>query len=386
MEEHYIISTKLKNITYVFMGIGVVTFFSGIFSNPAQTWANFLLNNYYFLSLSIGSVFFIAIQYITQSGWSAMFKRIPEAMGGYFPVAAVAMLILTFGSPYIYHWTHHEELANDITASHKSSYLNIPFFIIRVLIFFGAWIYMYNLLRKESLKEDLAGGVDSFHRSEFYSKVFIFILALTFSLGTIDWVMSIDLHWYSTIFALTNLVSGFYHAAALITLVVILLNERGFFKFLNKDHLHDFSKYIFILGIIWVYFWYSQYLLMWYANIPEETIYYVKRLKGGWGTLFYLNIILNWVIPFVVLLPNKACKNKMVLKVICFILFIGQWIDLYLQIMPGSVGEFKLGIIELGMFLGFIGLFILIFTKTLSKASLIPHNHPYLEESMYHHN
>lgn len=197
--------------------------------------------------------------------------------------------------------------------------------------------------------------------------------------------MSIDIHWYSTIFAVTNLVSAFYHASAFITLVVILLNEKGFFKFLNKDHLHDFSKYIYILGIIWVYFWFSQYLLMWYANIPEETIYYVKRVQGNWKILFYLNILLNWAIPFIVLLPNKACKNKTVLKTICLILIIGQWVDLYLQIMPGSVGEFHLGIIELGMFLGFLGLFIFIFAKTLRKASLIPKNHPYLEESMYHH-
>jgi len=369
----------------VLIGVGVIVLVIGFIVSPERTWANFLLNNYYFLSLSIGATFFMAIQYITQSGWSAMFKRVPEAIGSYIPIAAILMLFFIIGAHSIYHWAHTESVLDDQLIQHKSVFLNLPFFIIRMVIYFVLWIYMIRLLRRASLKEDIEGGLEYFHKSEFYSKVYIFILAITFSLATFDWIMSIDAHWISTIFAVKNFVSAFYHAVAVITLIVILLNKMGYIKLLNKYHLHDFARYIFILGIIWIYFWFSQYLLIWYANMPEETIYYHTRLQGGWKVLFFANIALNWAIPFIVLLSEKADRSKIVLTIICIILIIGQWVDLYMQITPGALKELHFGYIEVGTFLGFVGLFALIVGKALSNAPVIPKNHPYLEESMYHH-
>ncbi len=385
MENKVIISSKFKNITFGLIGIGIIALIVGFIDNPQRTWANYLLNSYYFLSLGIGASFFLAIQYISQSGWSAMFRRVPEAIGSFVPVGAILLsLVLIFGVHSIYHWSHAEEVAKDELLQHKSPYLNIPFMLIRYVIFVGLWVFMITLLRKFSLLEDIHGGTEYFVKSEFYSKVFIFILGFSFTLGTIDWIMSINAHWFSTLFSIKNFVSAFYHGSATIVLMVIVLNRFGYFPQLTKYHLHDFSRYIFILSIMYGYMWYAQYMLIWYANIPEETIYYTKLVQGGWLFPFYLDIIINWAFPFSFLLLNKIAKNKNALLFTVIILFIGQWLDLYLQIMPGSTNVNAFGYIEIGTYLGFLGIFAFVVTRSLSKASLIPQNHPYLQESLAH--
>jgi len=384
MNDQYSVSAKLKYVSLGLMAIGLAALIMGMFNSPARAWANILLGNYYFLSIALGATFFLAIQHITQSGWSAMFLRIPESIGSFIPVAGVIMLALLFGSHYLYEWTGADNVAQDALIQHKSPYLNIPFFTVRIVVFFAIWTIMSRLLRRESLSEDLEGGMAHFDKSEVYSKVFIFIMAITFSLGTFDWIMSIDVHWFSTIFAVKNLISAFYHASAVILFIVLLLNRKGHFKLLNKYHLHDFSRYMFMLCIMWGYFWFCQYLLMWFANIPEETVYYVTRFEDEWKPVFFLNITLNFIIPFVTLLFNQIDRSKNALLVVVVVLMIGQWVDLYLQITPGAVGEFHFGFSEIGIFLGFIGLFAFIITKALSKVPLIPKKHPYLEESMYH--
>ncbi|MHC1707000.1 MAG: hypothetical protein AB9842_05700 [Bacteroidales bacterium] len=379
------LSSGFKITCYILIVIGIVSLGFGFFTAPQQTWANILLNNYYFLALSIGAGFFLALQYISQSGWSAMFKRVPEAMGFFIPIAGIIMLLMYFGMPSLYHWAHAGAADHDALIQHKQPFLNIPFFFIRVVIYFILWTLMSTYLRKLSLKEDMEGGTAYFEKSEYYSKVYIFILALTFSLASFDWIMSIDVHWYSALFALKNFVTSFYHGVAVLVLIIILLNERGYFPHMNESHLVDFSRYLFMLSIVWGYFWFSQFMLIWYANIPEETIYYARQFRGGYNYLFYINVAVNWFLPFILLLAKKMDKNRTVVKWVSIILVVGLWIDLYTQIYPGVVGPPKFGIIEIGGWLGFAGLFILVTTLALSKANLIPKNHPYLEESIYHH-
>jgi len=385
MENNYTVSPKLKYTSFALIVIGIIALGIGFATGAERAWANVLLNSYYFLSLAIGASFFLAIQYITQSGWSAMFKRIPEAMGTFIPVAAILLLIfLVLGSHSIYHWSHTEEVAKDELLTHKAPYLNLVFMIIRYVVFVGLWVLLAYMLRKYSLKEDEVGGLEYFKKSEFLSKVFIFVLAFTFTLGTIDWIMSINAHWFSTLFSAKNFMSGFYHGAATITLIVILLNRQGLLPGLNKYHLHDFSKYIFMLSIIYGYLWYAQYFLIWYANIPEETVYYVTLMNGGWKPLFIADIAINWAFPFLFLMLNVIAKNPKALMFTAILLFVGQWIDLYLQIMPGSTGVNVVGFVEIGTYLGFFGLFMFIVSRSLSKAPLVPKHHPYLQESMAH--
>ena len=374
--------------TYIAIGCivaGMLAMAYGFYTSADRAWANLLLNNFYFLSLAIGASFFLALQYITQSGWSAMFRRVPEAMSAYIPFAGIAMLLLYFGIHNLYEWSHPEAVANDALLAHKSPYLNIPFFFIRMIVFFAAWTLMTRLIRKVSLQEDQFGGITYMEKNELNSKIFIFILAITFSMASFDWIMSIEAHWVSSIFSVKNFIAAFYHGTAIIVFIIILLNEKGYFKELNESHLLDFSRYLFMLSIVWGYMFFSQFMLIWFGNIPDETIYYAERWNNGWKTLFYVNIAINWFIPFTVLLSQKMDKNKTVVKIICLVLIAGQWIDLYDQIMPTITISPKFGIIEIGAFTGFAGLFALVFGKALSKAGLVPKNHPYLEESLYHH-
>lgn len=375
----------LQYITFAMMGVGAAIIAYSFAVDPTRAWANLLLNNYLFLSLAIGAGFFISIQYISQSGWSSMFKRVPEAMMSYIPVAGIIMLLLFFGMNSLYHWTQPDVIATDALVQHKSPYLNVPFFFIRMVLYFASWIIMAWLIRKASINEDKIGGMAFFEKSELYSKIFIFILAVTFTFSAFDWIMSIEVHWFSTLFALKNLVAAFLHGAATIALVVIILHQKGFYKELNKSHLLDFSRYIFMLAIIWGYFAFTQFMLIWYGNIPEETAYYALRWTGGFKIIFYVNFFINWFVPFVILLPQKLNKNINVVKWIAIMLIAGQYLDLYEQIIPGVLHAPVFGIIEIGFFIGFAGLFVYIFARALSSVALIPKNHPYLDESLHHH-
>ncbi len=385
MEEKFTFSARLKTISLVLVGFGILVFAWGFIKAPDRMWANLLLNNFYFTSLAVGASFFLAIQYVAQAGWSSGFKRVPEAMSMYLPVAAALFIVGLLGLRSLYHWAHVDAVEHDALLAHKAPFLNIPFFTIRMVLYFSLWILMTRLLRKLSLREDMEGGLGFFEKSEFYSKVYIFILAITFTFASFDWLMSTDPHWYSTIFSFKTFASSFYHGSAVIVLIILLLHDKGYFSFLNESHLHDFSRYIFILAIFYGYLWFAQFMMIWYGNIPEETNYYAIRWGAQWKPLFFIDIILNWAIPFLILMPRAASRNKLVIKIVIVFVLIGHWIDLYLHIFPGIGDTNTIGIFEIGAFLGFAGLFIFVVFHVLARAPLIPRNHPYLDESLKHH-
>jgi hypothetical protein len=385
MKDQITISKNFKLLTYILIGIGVLSFTLGFVFDAKRTWANYLLNNYYFLSIAIGAAFFGAIQYITNSGWSAAFKRIPEAIAAYIPFAGVFFLIMYFGMHSIFEWTHEEQILNDHLIQHKSPYLNVPFFFIRVIVFFAAWTILSKVLRKFSLQEDESGGLHYFEKSELYSKIFIFVIAITFSLFAVDMLLSLDPHWFSTLFAAKSFIAAFLHGSSIITLIVIILNRTGNFDILNRSHLHDFTRYIFMTSIVWGYFNFAEFMLIWYGNIPEETVWFVERWQGAYKILFFVNIILNWAIPFFVLMPRKTSRSKMFIFPVIVLLMIGQYTELYYIIWPNVVHEAKFGLLEIGAFLGYAGVFSLVVSSWLTKASLVPKNHPYLQESLHHH-
>jgi hypothetical protein len=384
-DDKLILSSGFLYLCYALIGIGVIAFVIGFIKDPARTWTNYLVNNYYFLALAVGAAFFLALQYITQSGWSSGFKRVPEAMSAYLPFAAVLLLLLYFGLPVIYRWAVPSEVQSDLVILHKRPFLNTGFFMIRLLIYSALWIGISRLLRKYSLKEDLEGGLEYFRKSEFLSRIFIFVIAITFSLACFDLMMSVEVDWASTIYAFRNFASAFYHASAIILLITVILYKKGHFPFFNRNHLQDMSSYVFMLSIFYGYLWFSQFMLIWYGNIPEETIYYKVRWEPQWNFLFYADILINWFIPFVILMPKKPARRLKVVVPVVILLIIGYWIDIYLQVAPAITGKSQFGLIEIGSFLGFAGLFALVVSKTLASAALVPKNHPYLSECLDHH-
>ena len=383
MDNKIQIGGKFKIAMIALIIVGLITIITGFMTGEARrTWANLLLNNYYFLSVAIGATFWMALQAITQSGWSAAFLRVPQAMSNYIIVSFFLFMILFLGIHDLYHWTHHEAVMNDAILLHKEPYLNVPFFTLRYVLFFALWIFMTQRIKKLSLQEDQIGGTKIFDKIEINSKAYIFILAITFSLFTIDWLMSLDAHWYSTIYAVKKFVMAFYHGIAIIVAIIIILNKMGYFPMFNETHRADFSRWLFVLSMIWGYMWLSQYMLIWYANIPEETVYYVPRIMGEYKNYFYAELIINWLFPFLFLMWNRVGKNANALLFLIAVLIVGQWVELYMSIMPNSIESHSITYVEIGSFLGFAGLFALVVAWSLTKAPLIPKNHPYMQESI----
>ncbi len=382
MDKKLHVSRLLKIILVAFIILGIVAILAGFLTGHVdRSWANLLLNNFYFLSLALGALFWMAIQSISQSGWSAGFVRVPQAMVSYLLLAFALWVILFFGLHDLFHWMG-EEAVHDAVLVHKQPYLNVTFLAVRLVVFFVLWILLASRIRSLSLKEDKFGGLTYFNKIEFNSKVFIFVLGISFIFFPLDWLMSLEPHWYSTLFSIKYFISAFYHGSAIIVAIVIILNKLGYFPFLNKGHLHDFSKYIFMLSIMWGYMWYVQYLLIWYGNIPEETVYYLLRRQEGFKILFILEIIVNWLFPFLFLMWNRLAKNTTALLITVGVLIVGQWIEVYNAVFPGIVHHAYIGFLEIGSFVGFAALFILITIQSLSKHPLVPKNHPYLEECL----
>ena len=364
-----------------------------------RIWVNLWINNIYFLGIALTGVLFLALQYASQAGWSAYIKRIPEAFGSWLYVAAGLTFVIfglaNFAGPghyHLFHWLDSSLYVEggenyDAIIAGKKSYLNLTFFLIRMAAYFVLWIMMFRFIRNESLKEDMNGGDVHWRKLRVYSTIFIIIFALTSSTAAWDWVLSIDTHWFSTMFGWYVFSSWFVAGLAAVTLIVIWLREQGYLMQLNSSHLHDLGKYIFAFSIFWTYLWFSQFMLIYYANIPEESVYFIERLKSGqYAWVFYVNILLNFIFPFLVLMTRDSKRHTIFLKIVCPVILVGHWMDFYLMITPGSLGENGgIGFIEIGMAVLFAAGFIFVVLRALAKAPLVAQNHPMLEESLHHH-
>lgn len=379
---------KLITIFLVMIAVGLLSLVIGYFTGAGgnRIAANLLLNNYYFLSMGLIGLFFVAVHTIAESGWQTSMQRVGEAMSAFIPVGGL-LLVLFFvlgGLHAIYPWTHEDHL--DEILLKKVAYLNVPFFYIRLVVFLGAWSLLAHFLRKASLALDVNGDMQYLKKMRTLSAVFVVVFAVTSVVSSWDWLMSLDPHWFSTLYGWyvfsSMLASGF----AMIILVVSLLKNMGYMTHVNDEHMHDLGKYLFGFSIFWAYLWFSQYMLIWYANMPEETVYFIERHKY-FTEVFYVNLFLNFVVPFLLLMTRRAKRVSGVLVPVAIIVIIGHWVDLYMMIMPGAVGgeHAGIGIVEIGLTIGYLGLFGLVTFWSLAKAPLASKKHPYYKESMEYH-
>ncbi len=258
--------------------------------------------------------------------------------------------------------------------------------MVRMVIYFIGWIGLAFILRKLSRQEDLAAGTKYYKKSLIYSALFIVFFAVTTSTASWDWLMSIDTHWYSTLYGWYMFSSMFVSSLTAITLIVVILKRQGFLPQVNFSHIHDLGKYVFAFSIFWTYLWFCQFVLIWYANIPEETIYYVQRLED-YKFWFFITPVLNFLMPFLILMTRDAKRNYNILIFTGGVVLLGHWLDFYLMVYPGVAGHhdhWYPGLIELGTLIGFLGGFVFVVFTALTKANLMPKNHPYLEESLHH--
>jgi hypothetical protein len=354
-------------------------------------------SNVFFTGIALIGVFFVAFNYVAWSGWSVVIKRIPESFGSFLPVVGVLLLATFLGfKSDLFHWTYlplfdKSSPEYDVIIAGKEGYLNFTFYVIRLVVYFISWYVCWYFLRKYSIQEDITGDIKWYNKSVYLSAGFLVIFGITSSMAAWDWIMSIDAHFFSTMFGWYVFASWFVTGLAVITLFVVYLKEAGYLQAVNENHIHDLGKYMFAFSIFWAYIWFSQFLLIYYANIPEEAVYFVERLQNdAYSPFFFFNLIINFLVPFLLLMTRDAKRQLMIVKVVAFFIIIGHWSDFYLMITPAILGEnggfdFWFFFVELGMFLVYAGLFLLVTLTALGRTPLIAKNDPMLEESVHHH-
>jgi hypothetical protein len=359
-----------------------------------RIWANLWLNGVFFTGIAVIGMFFVSIQYLAKAGWSSVVKRIPEAFPKFlFFTFPVLLLVFLFKGDVIFHWMHHgvtevgSENYDKIIAG-KAAYLNKTFFVARMCAFFILWLVLWTMMRKRSIQEDLEGGNEHFATMVKIATGFIVVMGISSSMSAWDWVMSIDTHWFSTMFGWYMFSSWHVTGLAIITLTILYLKDKGYMAYVTENHLHDLGKFMFAFSIFWSYVWFSQFLLIYYANLPEETIYFLERWEGHnkiYKTSEVLNIFFNFFFPFLILMTRDAKRTRIFLKLACSFIIVGHYIDFYQMIMPGVLGKHGgFGLVEFGMVTVFASAFIYVISDQLTKSSLVAKNHPFLPEALHH--
>ena len=354
-----------------------------------KPWAALYVACIFFMLISLGVLAFYAIQQVSQSGWSPVLFRVMQGITAYLPVGSVLffifLLLCGFHLNHLFIWLDPEVVATDKLIANKAGYLNFPFWIIRAAIFLMGWnLYRY-YSRKNCLAQDDANDDLNYKKNFKLSAVFLVFFIVTESIMSWDWIMSIDPHWFSTLFGWYVFSSFFVSAITVIALVTLYLKSKGVLEHVNTSHIHDLAKFIFGFSVFWAYLWFSQYMLIWYANIPEEVTYFITRIEL-YNLPFFGAVVMNFVFPLLILINTDFKRITWVLVMAGVVILIGHYLDFFLMIMPGTVGDrWFIGVSEIASVLFFLGLFIYVVFTALTKVPLLPKRNPFIEESKHFH-
>lgn len=406
---HFELPSATKKWAIALMALGSLTTVAGYFTDHSHEhqywWANLLICSFFFFAIALGALFFYAVQYAAEVAWSAQLKRVFEAMFAYIPVGiafvVLVLLVGQFHGHHLYHWMDSSvndpaSPAYDEIIANKRPFLSPWFFWLRVAIYVGVFVGFGAMFRKWSIQEDNAPSVELHLKQHRRSALFLVFFAVFSSTMAWDWLMSIDTHWFSTMYG-WYIFSGMWVTCMIFaTLLTLWLKDKGYLVNVNSSHIHDMGKWVFAVSMLWSYLWFCQYMLIWYSDIPEEVTYFQERYEH-YMTGMWLIFACNFAIPFYVMVSRDAKRNEKFLRRVGSIIFISHFLDLWLAVVPGTNHGHEMGhhpstmqsiwfwVATFGTFLGFLGLFIFIVTKQLTKARLIPINHPYLNESENHH-
>jgi hypothetical protein len=341
-------------------------------------------------------MFFICVTTLAMGGWQQSFRRIPEAISTMVPIFgsitfAVLLYVVLSDKHHIYHWLDTAAVAKDPILSGKAGFLNAKFFIIWTTLTIGFWSFLGWRMRQLSNEADVEAmdhetGKNFIFRNTVRAALFTVWFALTVG-STVPWLwmMSIDAHWYSTMFSWYTFASSFVSGMSLIALWLIYLKNKGYMELTSQEHLHDVGKFMFAFSIFWTYLWFSQYMLIWYANIPEETVYFKHRVQGPYKGIFFLNLIINFLCPLLILMKRSAKRNYTLVTFMAVLIIFGHWIDFYQMVMGSLMKEsVELGWLDFGILSFFVGMMIFFVGRALASKPLIPKYHPFLKESVIH--
>ncbi|MCG8332104.1 MAG: quinol:cytochrome C oxidoreductase [Chitinophagales bacterium] len=421
--DQFTFASKHKTVLTAFMIVGLVCLgLTFVVDDELHTrfWTNYLHNSVFFTGIAFMALFTLAAFTTALAGWHTLVKRIWEAYSMFLIPGLILMLVVVLGVVghlhHLYHWTDAAAVEHDPVLSGKSSFLNTGWYSIGTVVIMGIWIYFAWKIRQISLDEDKNGALDFGHhrRLRIWSAAFLPIAGFSSAAIIWQWIMSIDAHWYSTLFAWYTGASWFCASMALTIMLVSFLKRQGYLEKVTQEHLHDLGKYLFAFSIFWTYLWFSQYMLIWYGNVGEETIYFYERIHN-YPVLFYGNLLLNFITPFFILMRNDTKRKYGTLVFVSAVVFFGHWWDFFQMIKPGArltamealahhggghgghgaeaahhavdfaMGFTIPGFLELGTMLGFLALFLFVVFNRLEKASLVPKNDPYLPEALHHH-
>jgi len=410
-KEQFQLSSRYKMWSFALMGIGVISVLVGYFmygtGNEAQNarfWGTVLQNSLYFLMICNAAMFFICATTLAMAGFTMTFRRVMEAIStAVIPlgiIALVVLLALVFGNHHnVYHWL----TPDDKILKGKTIFLNAKFFVIWTTLTIGLWIALGYKMRKLSTELDNnplpnpAEGKKYIFKNTVWASLYIVWFALTVASTTPWlWLMSIDAHWYSTMYSWYTFASTFVAGLSLITIFIIYLKNKGYLEVVTEEHLHDMGKFMFAFSIFWTYLWFAQYMLIWYSNQPEETIYFKDRIGNhehgnGFKAIFFLNLIINFVVPILLLMSRNAKRNYTMMTFMAILIIFGHWLDFYQMVFPALTKDANgmttvpMNLFDFGTAAGFVGIVLFATGRALAKAPLEPKNHPFFKESIIHH-
>jgi len=364
--------------------VGVAAGGAGRLINPAQFYHSYLTAYIFWTSLALGALFFVMLHYMVGATWSVVLRRLAENVMVLIPIMAVLFIPIIPGIHGLYHWSHEDYMAGDAILQSKAAFLNIPFFLVRAVFYFLIWIILSVYLYRISLAQDSGTAENHIRKARRVSAPGLILFAVTITLASFDWLMSLDAHWYSTIFGVYIFSGALLGFLAFLIFLILGLRKLGCLKdTITPEHYHDLGKLTFAFVIFWAYMVFSQYFLIWYGNIPEETIWYLHRWEHSWKVVSLILVFGHFAIPFFVLFPHAPKRHPVILGVISVWILLMHWLDIYWIVMPNIHPHgFSFSWIDIAVMLAIGGIFIGAMWQRIVSHALVPVRDPKLEDSM----
>ncbi|MCH9651084.1 MAG: hypothetical protein K0U98_22870 [Deltaproteobacteria bacterium] len=375
---------RLSRISAVVGVVALLATFALYFKDGHTFFPSYLVAFLFWLSIALGGLIFVLIQYATRAGWSVAVRRLAEHVMGTLPVFGLLFLPLLLGIHDLYHWSHHEAVEADRLLEHKSAFLNSFGFSTRSVVYLVIWSLLAWWFRRQSIAQDQSKDPQVTRRLQARSAPAILVFALTVTFASFDWIMSLDPHWYSTVFGVYLFAGCFLAIHAVLALLCLRLqNQKLLAGVVSFEHYHDLGKMLFAMVVFWAYIGFSQYMLIWYANIPEETAFFQERLTHGWKGITVALVLGHFVLPFLFLLLRGVKRRRATLRFAALWLLAVHWLDLYWLVMPplnhdGPHFSFA----DVTAFVGIGGLFLAVLATLMQKSALVPIGDPRLTESL----